>query len=262
MFVIDPQRQPPRTGWTALPTVPFPGNAELITSPRPRRRSRRLAVVLAVIGLVFLLVGSLGMLLRVRAQPTLVAGRASAGGGQPALQSPRVSDGFSLVRDDQEGFAVLVPTSFFKFELSRQNLDSLARQLAEHPDPDLAEVLRQSRDLVSAGGVLLFYDERSGDTEVLRKVTDLPAMSTDFLNGVLDELRSKGIDPLSAERTDVMGVPAVTVTFVGAPDGTDHGPLVTELFLAGYRSGWVLSLESTALDPASRDTVMNSLRVV
>jgi hypothetical protein len=208
------------------------------------------------------LVGAVARDLHVRAHPTQVAGRATFGGGRPALESPPVSHGFSLVRDEDEGFALLVPASFFKFELSRQNLDSLAQQLKDHPDPDLAAALDQFRSLVAEGGVLYFYDRDTGDDEILRKVPDLPTLSTDFLNGLLSGLKSKGIDPMAAEVTAERGLPAIFLSFQRPPDSSGHSRLVTELFLTGYQSGWVLTVEGAALNSASRDTVMNSLRVV
>jgi hypothetical protein len=251
--------QPQQTGRVA-PGVP-PRGAELFGAPRPRRPRgwwRWVGAALAVVALAGTAVADM----YVRAHPTEVVGQASAGGGQPALESPKVPDGFSLVRDEDAGYAVLVPTGFFKFELSEQNLDSIENQLAENPDPELADVLQQSRDLVDAGGVLYFYDETTGDTEILQKVPDLPELSDDFLGDMLAQMKDDGIDPESAEITDVLGVPAIVVTFRHQGDDAGHDTLVTQLFLTGFQSGWVLTLDTTELDDASRDTVVNSLRVV
>lgn len=196
--------------------------------------------------------------------PARIAGHAKLGDGQRLFLSPKVTDGYQLVRDDEVGFALAVPDDYFKFELTKYNVDSMERQLKDDPDPDAAQFLQQIKDLVADGGVLLFYDDDNYDQILLRKVPSAGEIPSDFLQTTLDDVRSEGGKVISKKRTSLAGRDSAQLTYQLPDEDGDEGEetFETMVVVEGARGeGWVLTLDySTANDP-HRDQVVASLRV-
>lgn len=226
-----------------------------VEQPAPRR-SRGRVVLTAVVGLVAALVGA-GVIRAVTDDsPTKKDEKPRE------LVSPDVPAGFSLVRDDTKGYAMIVPKSYEDFDFSQENIAAL--QKAAESNPKLAGLAEQFTSSTDKRPTMFRIDYETGDN----------------INLIATDASPHGVLPVGLDKTAASALKeqlGVTITETAKPtidgrrclmlsyrlpDADIPGGLPgTQVYVPGADHLYIVTVTSMELDPADLDRIVGSLRV-
>ena len=178
-----------------------------------------------------------------------------AGRDRSGRTEQRVPAGYIDVKDAEMGFALAIPRDWQQVPLNAETLKQQADAVrAQHPE--LADSLESAQSLVGPGRLFAIHPDGLSNVNVI--VNDAQGASVEDLVGpAADELRTRGGEVQSQERTTVGGEPAVktAVRFRVTPETT-----VDAVQYYVVKRGRVFVLTLTGRDPAL-DIIPKSLRL-
>lgn len=177
----------------------------------------------------------------------------------PATTAP---DGFTVMSDDKEGFALAVPSDWTPIPLSNNpdefNKNANALRLA---NPKLASILNQARILGQSGGKFMAVDPEGARS--INLTVDKPDEDTldEVVQASITALTDFGAKNIAQEQTTLAGKPAIKLTFQ-LPVQTDDGVVETDEvqhYLLEDDKAYILSLLATP--PEVTSAVLSSFRI-
>ena len=171
-------------------------------------------------------------------------------------------EGFTVVSDAKEGFALAVPADWTAIPLSTDpaefNRSANTLRLA---NPKLASILNQARILGQSGGK--FMAVRPDGTGSVNLTVDKPKEKTlqEVVRNSVTALTQFGATNIAEEGATLAGKPAVKLTF-RLPVETDAGPVPTDEtqhYLLEDGKAYILSVLGAPADVAS--AVASSFRL-
>ena len=208
---------------------------------RHRHRNRGAAAVAALVVLALSLVGC------------------SDDPKAPATTAP---DGFTVMSDDKEGFALAVPADWTRIPLSNDpdvfNKNANSLRLA---NPKLASILNQARVLGQAGGK--FMAVRPDGEASVNLTVDKPKEKTldEIVRASVAGLQNFQASNIRQENTTLDGKPAIKLSF-RIPVETDAGLIPTDEtqhYLLDDKKAYILSI--LAAPPEVTSAVISSFRL-
>jgi hypothetical protein len=183
-------------------------------------------------------------------------------GSDSAAPTTTAPDGFTVVSDAKEGYAVAVPADWTRIPLSNNpavfDKDANALRLA---NPKLASILNQARVLGQSGGK--FMAVTPDGTGSANLTVDKPKEKTldEIVRNSVAALQNLQATNIAQEPTTLSGKPAVKVTF-RLPVDTDAGRIPTDEvqhYLLDGKKAYILSVLATPAPVAS--AIASSLRL-
>lgn len=191
----------------------------------------------------------------------MAVGSAACGGEQSA-PSTTAPDGFSVMSNAKEGFALAVPSDWTAIPLSLNpavfDKDANRLRLA---NPKLASILNQARILGQSGGK--FMAVTPDGTGSVNLTSDTPKEKTldEIVRSSTARLESEGGTNLKQEPSTLGGSPAVKVSF-RFPVETDAGTVPTDeiqYYMLKDKKAFILTFAAAPADVAS--AIASSLRL-
>jgi hypothetical protein len=171
-------------------------------------------------------------------------------------------DGFTVMSDAKEGYAVAVPSDWTRIPLSINpdvfNKDANALRLA---NPKLASILNQARILGQSGGKFMAVNpDGTGSTNL---TVDKPKEKSleEIVRNSVAALQNLEATNIAQEAATLAGKPAVKVTF-RLPVDTDAGRVATDEiqhYLLDGKKAYILSVLATP--PPVASAIAASLRL-
>lgn len=187
----------------------------------------------------------------------------ACGGGSKKAPTTTAPDGYSVVQDAKEGFAVAVPSTWTLIPLSPNPavFDKAANDL-RLANPKLASILLQARTLGQSGGIFMAV---APDGLTSANITaDKPKEKT--LAAAVDAsvagLKNFNAENLNQEPTTIAGQPAVKVTFRLPVETADSGTIPTDEvqhYLLHNKKAYILTVAAAPADVAA--AIAASLRL-
>jgi hypothetical protein len=183
-------------------------------------------------------------------------------GGDKAAPTTTAPEGFTVMSDAKEGFALAVPSDWTRIPLTNDpevfDKEANALRLA---NPKLASILNQARVLGQSGGK--FMAVRPDGTGSVNLTVDKPKEKTleEIVRNSIAGLTNFNATDIKQEPGTLDGKPAVKVTF-RLPVQTDAGVVQTDEtqhYLLEDEKAYILSLLATPPDVAS--AVASSFRL-
>jgi hypothetical protein len=150
--------------------------------------------------------------------------------GEDKKEAPTTTapEGFSVVQDAEEGFAIAVPSTWTLIPLAENpaNFDKAANQLRRE-NPKLASILNQARVLGQSGGK--FMAVSADATQSVNLTADKAKEKTveEIVTASIEGLKSFDAANFAQEPATLSGLPAIRLTF-RLPVDTDNGPVQTD----------------------------------
>ncbi|MDQ4068720.1 MAG: photosystem II reaction center PsbP family protein [Actinomycetota bacterium] len=183
-------------------------------------------------------------------------------GDDPKAPTTTAPEGFTVMSDDKEGFALAVPADWTRIPLSNNpdvfNKNANALRLA---NPKLASILNQARVLGQAGGK--FMAVNPDGTASVNLTVDKPKEKTieEIVRNSIAGLQSFDATNIQQEATTLDGKPAVKLTF-RIPVETDDGLVPTDEvqhYLLDGDKAYILSI--LAAPPEVASTMVSTFRL-
>lgn len=177
----------------------------------------------------------------------------------PATTAP---DGFEVMSDDKEGFALAVPSDWTPIPLSNDpdefNKNANALRLA---NPKLASILNQARILGQSGGKFMAVDPEGARS--INLTVDKADQDTldEVVKASITALTEFGAKNIAQEPATLAGKPAIKLTF-RLPVQTDAGVVdtdETQHYLLEDDKAYILSMLATP--PEVISAVVTSFRI-
>ncbi len=192
----------------------------------------------------------------------LVFAMAACGGDEPA-PTTTAPDGYTVMSDAKEGFALAVPSNWTRIPLSSNpdqfNKDANALRLA---NPKLASILNQARVLGQSGGKFMAVDPEG--TRSMNLTVDKPKEKSleEIVRNSITGLTNVSATNIKEEPGTLDGKRAAKLTF-RIPLETDAGIIdtdETQFYLLDDSKAYILSFLSTPPDVASAVVASFKLR--
>ena len=186
---------------------------------------------------------------------------AACGGDDPA-PTTTAPEGYTVMSDAKEGFALAVPSNWTRIPLSTDpdqfNKDANALRLA---NPKLASILNQARVLGQSGGKFMAVDPEG--TRSINLTVDKPQEKTleEIVRNSITGLTNVSATNIKEEPGTLDGKRAAKLTF-RIPLETDAGIVntdETQFYLLDDKKAYILSFLSTPADVSS--AVVSSFRL-
>ncbi len=186
----------------------------------------------------------------------------AACGGDEGAPTTTAPEGYTVMSDAKEGFALAVPSNWTRIPLSSDpdqfNKDANALRLA---NPKLASILNQARVLGQSGGKFMAVDPEG--TRSINLTVDTPEEKTleEIVRNSITGLTNVAATNIKQEPGTLDGKPAAKLTF-RIPLETDAGIIdtdETQYYLLDDKKAYILSMLSTPPDVSS--TVVSSFRL-
>ncbi len=183
----------------------------------------------------------------------LVFALAACGGDEPA-PTTTAPDGYTVMSDAKEGFALAVPSNWTRIPLSNNpdqfNKDANALRLA---NPKLASILNQARVLGQSGGKFMAVDPEG--TRSINLTVDDPEEDSleEIVRNSITALTNVSATNIKEEPGTLGGKRAAKVTF-RVPLETDAGIIdtdETQYYVLEDGKAYILSMLSTPPEVAS-----------
>ncbi|MGH9265758.1 MAG: hypothetical protein ACRD1D_13805 [Acidimicrobiales bacterium] len=183
-------------------------------------------------------------------------------GDDPKAPATTAPDGFTVMSDDKEGFALAVPSDWTPIPLSNDpdefNRNANALRLA---NPRLASILNQARILGQAGGKFMAVDPEGSRS--INLTVDKPDQETldEVVQASITALTEFGAKNIAQEPTTLAGKTAIKLTFQ-LPVQTDDGVVdtdETQHYLLEDDKAYILSMLATP--PEVISAVVSSFRI-
>ena len=189
---------------------------------------------------------------------------ASACGGEKAAPTTTAPDGFTVMSDAKEGFALAVPSDWTRVPLSNKpatfDKEANALRLA---NPRLASILNQARVLGKSGGK--FKAVRPDGNASVNLTVDKPKEKSiqEIVANSIAALENPeiGATNLTQEPATLAGKPAIKVSF-RLPVITDAGTIPTDevqYYLLDDKKAYILTVAAAPAEVAS--AIAASLRL-
>jgi hypothetical protein len=187
---------------------------------------------------------------------------AVACGSDPTAPTTTAPDGFTVMSDAKNGYALAVPSDWTRIPLNPNpdifNKDANALRLA---NPKLASILNQARVLGQSGGV--FMAVTPDGTGNVNLTADKPKEKTveEIVNNTITGLKNFEATDVAQEATTLAGKPAVKLTF-RLPVDTDAGRVTTDVVqyhLLQHKKAYILSV--SAVPPTVGGAIAQSVRL-
>jgi hypothetical protein len=187
---------------------------------------------------------------------------AAACGSDPTAPTTTAPDGYTVMSDAKNGYALAVPSDWTRIPLSPNpdvfNKDANALRLA---NPKLASILNQARVLGQSGGVFMAVTPDGAGNANL--TADKPKEKTveEIVANTVTGLKNFDATDVAQEPSTLAGKPAVKLTFK-LPVDTDAGRIVTNVVqyhLLQHKKAYILSV--SAVPGNVGDTIAQSLRL-
>jgi len=158
----------------------------------------------------------------------LVVSLVGCGGGDKKAPTTTAPDGFSVVQDDKEGFAVAVPSTWTLIPLSINpatfDKDANALRLA---NPKLASILNQARVLGQSGGKFMAVSPDATMSVNLTADKAKEKSVEEIVTASIEVLKSFNATNFAQEQSTLADKPAIRLVF-RLPVDTDAGPVQTD----------------------------------
>jgi hypothetical protein len=171
--------------------------------------------------------------------------------GAPTTTAP---DGFSVVQDAKEGFALAVPSTWTLIPLAANpaNFDKAANQL-RLANPKLASILNQARVLGQSGGKFMAVSQDA--TQSVNLTADKAKEKTvqEVLDKSMQALKDFGATNFVQEAATLADKPAIKLTF-RLPVDTDAGPVQTDEvqhYLLDEKTAYILTVAGAPANVSS-----------
>lgn len=238
-----------------VPPAPFGG------PPAPPRSKRRRRILIAVAtGVVGAVVG-----LGVRTGVHAIEGVTSACDDkaiQHHLTAADVPTGFRRVTAAGAGHGVTLaaPQALTSFDLTQDHLDAVDGQADKSPGQ--AGALAEAKGLIGHDGVLLLYDNDSGDNLSIIRDAEPPhcRLPHGMARSADEELTKEGAQIKSTKNTHIGGRPALRVDYL-ISDGVGGQIRGTQVYLPAKDAMYILTLSSYTLSAQDIDAITGSVRL-
>ena len=183
-------------------------------------------------------------------------------GGEKAAPTTTAPEGFTVMSDAKEGFALAVPSNWTRIPLTNSpaefDKEANALRLA---NPKLASILNQARVLGQSGGKFMAVTPDGGASVNL--TVDKPREKTleEIVRNSIAGLTNFGATNIAQQPATLAGKPAVKVTF-RLPVDTDAGVVQTDEtqhYLLDDKKAYILS--ALATPPQVTEAVAASFRL-
>jgi len=186
----------------------------------------------------------------------------AACGGDKAAPSTTAPEGFTVMSDDDEGFALAVPSDWTRVPLrvNPADFDKDANEL-RRANPKLASILNQARVLGQSGGK--FMAVAPDGVANVNLTADKPKEKTvdEIVTNSIEGLKSFQAENFAQEPATLAGKPAVRLSF-RLPVDTDAGRVPTDEvqhYLLEDGKAYILTV--AAATPQVASAIASSLRL-
>lgn len=182
--------------------------------------------------------------------------------GEKTAPTTTAPEGYTVMSDAEEGFALAVPSDWTRIPLSTNpndfNEDANALRLE---NPNLASILNQARVLGQSGGKFMAVDPEG--TSSVNLTVDSPEEDSieEIIQNSVEALNLVGATGIRDEPSTLDGRPSMKLTF-RLPVDTDEGVVETEEtqhYLLRNGKAYILSMLGTP--PEVTSTVVSSFRL-
>ncbi|MGI8810662.1 MAG: hypothetical protein ACR2KK_22990 [Acidimicrobiales bacterium] len=183
-------------------------------------------------------------------------------GGDKAAPTTTAPDGFTVMSDDKEGFALAVPSDWARIPLkiNPADFDKDANELRRQ-NPKLASILNQARVLGQSGGK--FMAVAPDGAANVNLTSDKPKEKTveEIVTNSIEGLKNFEATNIAQEPAALAGKPAIRLTF-RLPVDTDAGRIPTDEvqhYLLDDGKAYILTV--AAASPEIASAIAASLRL-
>ncbi len=183
-------------------------------------------------------------------------------GDDPEAPATTAPDGYTVMSDAKEGFALAVPADWTRIPLTNKVDDfNKSANAIRLKNPKLASILNQARVLGQAGGKFMAVDPEGNRSVNL--TVDKPKEKTldEIVRNSIAGLQNFQASNIKQENTTLDGKPSIKLTF-RLPVETDAGLVPTDEvqhYVLEDKKAYILSLLATPPDVAS--TVASTFRL-
>ena len=192
----------------------------------------------------------------------MVVSLVACGGGDKAAPTTTAPEGFTVMSDAKEGFAVAVPSDWTRVPLrvNPADFDKDANEL-RRANPKLASILNQARVLGQSGGK--FMAVAPDGVANVNLTADKPKEKTveEIVTNSIEGLKSFEAENFAQEPATLAGKPAVRLSF-RLPVDTDEGRIPTDevqYYLLEDGTAYILTV--AAAPPQVASAIASSLRL-
>ncbi|CAA9212989.1 MAG: hypothetical protein AVDCRST_MAG10-226 [uncultured Acidimicrobiales bacterium] len=183
-------------------------------------------------------------------------------GGDKAAPTTTAPEGFTVMSDAKEGFAVAVPSDWVRIPLKPNpaDFDTDANELRRQ-NPKLASILNQARVLGQSGGK--FMAVAPDGVANVNLTADKPKEKTvdEIVTNSIEGLKSFEASNFAQEQATLSGKPAVRLSF-RLPVDTDAGRIPTDEiqhYLLEDEKAYILTVAAAA--PPVASAIAGSLKL-
>lgn len=183
-------------------------------------------------------------------------------GSDKAAPTTTAPEGFTVMSDAKEGFAVAVPSDWVRVPLKPNpaDFDKDANDLRRQ-NPKLASILNQARVLGQSGGK--FMAVAPDGAANVNLTVDKPKEKTveEIVANSTEGLKSFGASDFAQEQATLSGKPAIRLSF-RLPVDTDEGRIPTDeiqYYMLEDEKAYILTV--AAVPPPVASTIAGSLKL-